>query len=415
MIAATLWPRTILGAVLMSSTALTVLSARSSAQSAAGSGLTATVDAGASRIHYDGYLPSGLVDLAPSIRFDGANSVVVARGSLARFESGNVNYQGALVGSAFTPPGGMLRGEIAASASLGYHQSIGSTGIAQALGRLHLAGPSAGAWAGGGWGWSALGGGIGAGVATREVGGWLRRPTPFQGSLRVTTLLRATHVSDVRYSELSGALRWTTARVEIGADGGARQGDQAIGSGRERAWLAADAAVWVGPNVAVVGSAGRFLSDPTTSAIGGRYASLGLRLALRRPSPDELPRVILPRTMVAPPVPPAGGTSGAGTEAGAGAEVAEGLVVEQTGDGRVTLRFTLPASRSAELMGDFTDWSPLSLQRDPDGRWAVTVALTPGVHRVNLRSDEGPWRAPPGLTAVDDGFGGLVGLLVVSR
>jgi hypothetical protein len=387
----------------MSSTALAVLTAQP-----ASTGLTATVDAGASRIHYDGYLPSGLIDLAPALRFDATNAVVVARGSVARFESGNVNTQGALFGSAFTPGRGPLRGELAGSASLGYHQSIGNTGIAQVLGRLHAVRPNAGVWVGGGWGWSALGGGFGAGVATQEAGGWVRRRTGLDGSLRATAIFRATGVADLRYTETSAALRWTTARLELGAEGGARRGERALGSSRERAWMSADAALWVMPRVAVVASAGRFLSDPTTSAIGGRYANVGLRLAIRRPAPDELPRVILPRNVGAAHRPD---SDSASVTVGAG----EALVVEETGDGRVTLRFTLPAARSAELMGDFTGWTAMPLDRGPDGLWAITLALDPGVHRVNLRTDDGHWRAPPGLTAVDDGFGGQVGLLVVSR
>lgn len=404
----------------MSGTALTVLPA----QSATGGGLTAAVDAGASRIHYDGYLPSGVLDLAPSIRFDAPAAVLVARGSVARFESGNLNSQGAVAGSAFTPERGALRGELAVSASLGYHQSIGNTGIAQIGGRLHAARSNAGAWAGVGYGWSALGGGLGAGVSTREVGGWLRRRTGWGGSLRASAVYRATGVADVDYTEGSVALRWTGARLELGADGGARRGERALGSGHERSWLSADAAFWLRPRLAVVGAAGSFLSDPTTSAIGGSYASLGLRLALRRPAPDELPRVILPRSVGRPDAPAGAATpdaarSGAvpsgAAAAGAGAPGAESMLVEESGGGRVTLRFTLPGASSAQLMGDFTDWAPLPLERDPAGRWSVTVALAPGVHRVNLRTGDGPWRAPPGLTAVDDGFGGQVGLLVVSR
>ncbi|MHB1225656.1 MAG: hypothetical protein ACYC2G_16635, partial [Gemmatimonadaceae bacterium] len=319
MIAAAAWPRTILGAVLMSSTALTVLTAQP-----ASTGLTATVDAGASRIHYDGYLPSGLIDLAPAIRFDAPNAVVVARGSVARFESGNVNTQGALLGSVFTPGRGVLRGELAGSASLGHHQSIGSTGIAQLLGRLHAVRPDAGLWLGGGWGWSALGGGLGAAVSTQEAGGWIRRRTGVDGSLRATAIFRMMDVADLQYTEASAALRWTTARLELGAEGGARRGDRAIGSSRERAWMSADAAFWIMPRVAVVASAGRFLSDPSTSAIGGRYANLGLRLAIRRPASDEPPRVILPRNVGAPDPP--------GDRAAPGAGSAESLVVEETGD-----------------------------------------------------------------------------------
>jgi hypothetical protein len=39
--------------------------------------------------------------------------------------------------------------------------------------------------------------------------------------------------------------------------------------------------------------------------------------------------------------------------------------------------------------------------------------IAPGVHRVNVRADGGPWRPPPGLSVVRDEFGGEVGLLVV--
>jgi len=404
------WPLTIVGAVLLSSTALTLLQA----QSGTTGGLAAVVDVGASRIHYDGYLPSGVLDLAPSIRLDAPNAVLVARGSLARFESGNINSQGALMGGLFSPARGIFRGEIASSGSLGYHQSIGSTGLIQVNGRLHAVMPGGGFWAGAGLGWSALGGGLGAGMTTFELGGWLRRAVGGDGSLRATGLVRATEVGAVRYSEASAAIRWTAARAELGLDGGVRSGDRALGSGAERGWLSADAALWVMPRLAVVAAAGNFLADPTTSAIGGGYASVGLRWALRRPARDELPRVLLPRNL--------GRTEGwqdATVPAPGGAPTpssnAESLLVEEGGEGRVTLRFTLPGANSAQVMGDFTDWLPVSLERDAAGRWAVTLALPAGVHRVNLRTDDGPWRSPPGLTAVDDGFGGKVGLLVVRR
>src|SRR5690606_30592102 len=94
---------------------------------------------------------------------------------------------------------------------------------------------------------------------------------------------------------------------------------------------------------------------------------------------------------------------------------AEELTVEEGRGGQVTLRLRLPGARSASVMGDFTAWEPVPLTRGEDGSWHITVALEPGVHRVNLRTDDGEWRAPPGLTAVDDGFGGEVGLLVVRR
>ncbi len=402
MIGAVRWSLTIVGAVLLSGTALTVLPA----QSTTPGGLTAVVDAGTSRIRYDGYLPSGVLDLASSVRFDASNAVVLARGSVARFESGNVNSQGALLGSLFSPARGIFRGEAASNASLGYHQSIGNTGSVQVNGRVHAVKQREGAWAGVGLGRSALGGGLGSSVTTQEVGGWLRRQAGGGGSLRATAVYRAVRVADVHYGEASAAVRWTAARVELGAGGGVRSGDRAFGSSDEGSWVSADAALWIRPRLAVVVAAGNFLSDPTTSSIGGRFANLGLRWALRRPARNELPRVLLPRNLGRPD----------GTEDGSRPHVgplAESLVVEESGDGRVTLQFTLPAANSAQLMGDFTDWSPVPLERDATGRWTVTLTLRAGVHRVNLRTDGGPWRSPPGLTTVDDGFGGQVGLLVV--
>lgn len=369
-------------------------------------GLSATVDAGGSRVHYDGYLPSAVFEISPTLRLDAPDAVLLARGSVARFESGNMNTQGTLSAGAFSAPWGPLRGELTADATLGHHESIGTTGRARLTARLHVQSVGQGGWAGAASGWSALGGGMGAAITELEAGGWLRRPVGPGGWLRATVGLRSVRVDGLTYSDAEGALRWTSDRAELGIDAGLRGGDRALGGGHGRSWLAADVALWVTPRAALVAAAGRFLPDPTTSAIGGRHATLGLRLALRRPPRDELPRIILPRAR-------ADGERDAG---GVGPGAAAGsLVVEEVDGGRVTLRFTLPGAGRAELMGDFTGWEPLPLRRDADGRWSATLALAPGVHRVNLRTDGGAWRAPPGLTAVDDGFGGEVGLLVVGR
>jgi hypothetical protein len=64
-------------------------------------------------------------------------------------------------------------------------------------------------------------------------------------------------------------------------------------------------------------------------------------------------------------------------------------------------------------MGDFTDWKPQPLIALGSGRWIISDALASGVHHLNVRFDGGPWVVPSGISAVDDGFGGRVGLLVV--
>ena len=64
-------------------------------------------------------------------------------------------------------------------------------------------------------------------------------------------------------------------------------------------------------------------------------------------------------------------------------------------------------------MGDFTDWTATPLEERGDGTWELERFISPGVHRVNLRIDGGPWIVPPGLSSARDEFGGEVGLLVV--
>jgi hypothetical protein len=65
------------------------------------------------------------------------------------------------------------------------------------------------------------------------------------------------------------------------------------------------------------------------------------------------------------------------------------------------------------MMADFTDWLAVPLEPTSADQWQLVLAVSPGVHRVNLRVDGAEWTVPPGLTAVKDEFGGAVGLLVV--
>jgi hypothetical protein len=53
------------------------------------------------------------------------------------------------------------------------------------------------------------------------------------------------------------------------------------------------------------------------------------------------------------------------------------------------------------------------MQRDAGDGWSAELLAPPGVHRISLRVDGGPWIAPPGLTAEDDGFGGSAAVFTV--
>jgi hypothetical protein len=71
-----------------------------------------------------------------------------------------------------------------------------------------------------------------------------------------------------------------------------------------------------------------------------------------------------------------------------------------------------PTARTVELMADFTGWEPIRLTRR-NGSFVRAVALTSGTHRVVVRIDGGAWMPAANTPAVDDDFGGRVGLLLV--
>jgi hypothetical protein len=79
---------------------------------------------------------------------------------------------------------------------------------------------------------------------------------------------------------------------------------------------------------------------------------------------------------------------------------------------RRTLRVRAPAAQRVEVMGDFTDWEPVALALTGDV-FTGSFALSPGSHRLVIRINGGDWRPAANTPAVDDDFGGRVGLLVV--
>jgi hypothetical protein len=85
--------------------------------------------------------------------------------------------------------------------------------------------------------------------------------------------------------------------------------------------------------------------------------------------------------------------------------------VRSAGGGQRSIRVRAPDARRVELMGDFTQWQVVSLVRLPDGTWSVTLPLAPGTYRMNIRVDGGAWGVPPGVPALSDDFGGVVGVL----
>jgi hypothetical protein len=76
------------------------------------------------------------------------------------------------------------------------------------------------------------------------------------------------------------------------------------------------------------------------------------------------------------------------------------------------LRVRAPAARRVEVRGDFTDWEAVELW--PAGEvFSAAFVLTPGSHRLVVRLDGGEWMPAANTPALDDDFGGRVGLLLV--
>ena len=377
------------------------------------------LDVGAASVDYDEFLPSSLVSLSGLVRVDGARAGIAVRGSVARYvDTGNLNAQAGLSLGTTSDPWRGVRGELGLVAVVGSHQTVGSSGTGQVVARVHGGSATTGAWAGGGVGWASSVGSY-AVVGRGDLGLWRR-----EGPLRATLTVAPTRAGRLGYVDFVGALRWSRDRLDLSGTAGVRAGDVPPTAGlapEPRGWGSVDAMLWLGRRLAVTATVGRAPSDPAAGTGGGRYAAAGLRVATGGTRGVEAPRVLLPRASLSVAAADAAAAPARGDSAAAGngvidpAGAPESLAVVELGGGAFRLDFDLAAATTAEIMGDVTNWEPRPLERTPDGRWTTTLTLAPGVHRLNLRTDAGPWRVPPLLTAVDDGFGGQVGLLVVRR
>jgi hypothetical protein len=155
---------------------------------------------------------------------------------------------------------------------------------------------------------------------------------------------------------------------------------------------------WVASRLAVVASGGSYPVDLTQGYPGGRFVSLALRIASRDTRPTERP---------------AASTSAVSVVDASREPSATAFQVRTTGDNQRTLRVDAPSARSVELNGDFTHWQPVRLTRDRDGWWGVTLPIAPGTYQLNIRVDDGPWVAPPGLLTSADEFGAIAGILTI--
>jgi hypothetical protein len=348
-----------------------------------------TLDLGVSTVRYDGFLPSGAADLAPSIRWERPGLSLTAQGTYLRFESGNTSIQGNVTGSLFTAPTHRWRGQVLATLGASSYAEFTSFHHATGEARLHRLGERGGAWISGTVGRSSLGG-TPRPVTGLAIAGWAQRA----GVQLFASATRAL-VGDTAFSDLEAAARARHGALVLEAYAGARVWSRGAGRG---VYGEGSATLALSDRLALVLSGGRYPTDPIRGSISGRYAGVALRLhsaAALPPTPRDLPSR-----------PPSAGSSGS-SDAPARVEVLP------QGDRAVRFVVRAPDAGVVEIAGDFTDWQPVALGRGSDGIWAVVVRIPKGIHRIAVRVDAGPWTALAGARRADDDYGGEVGIFVV--
>ena len=352
--------------------------------------LRTDLDAAASLVRYAGFLTSWAATVTPSLAWRSPRATLAARGTFLMFESGNTSLQGLVSAAAFTGPAGPVRLEAGAEAGASAYASYAHFSHALARVRLHALGEHWGIWGG------PLAGGISSDGDGRAVtglaAGWWGRVSGARLDLTWTSVA----VGDTTFGDLQARAEWSRGALDAEASLGRRTASRGGPSG---AYGDGSLALRLGTRTSLVVAAGRYPSDPVSGSIAGRFVTAGFRVALR------------PEARVAPLRSAAPDVSG---RAAPGPPPLDGVraALEEQG-GRRYLVVRAEDARTVEVMGDFTDWQPLTLAPAGHGLFRCARPLGTGLYRFNVRLDGGSWGVPQGIAAVADEFGSSVGLLAV--
>lgn len=357
----------------------------------------ASVDVGAVALRYADTVNATAAVLTPDVRMDWSQASAEALATLSQFAGGGWSAQGLVSASLFTPRSRGFFGELAGYAGGSTHQDATRTGEALTNARIHFSRSGSGAFVGAGGGTTWDGSGWRR-VLLGEIGAW----ADFGAG---TTVLKVSPVSvddSAKYVDGQIAVNWTSGRLDLSALAATRWGSRLpFDPSGTRTWASVAITAWATPVFGIVGAAGTYPVDPTQGFPGGRFVSLGIRLASGRRNAlksGESPQ----------------GMESVRTEVPAGLSPAADLFrVEARPQGVVMLMVHAPSARRVEVNGDFTGWTPVDLKQTSGGWWALAMPIAPGKYDMNLRVDGGAWIVPPGLLGMKDEFEGSVGLLIV--
>jgi len=352
--------------------------------------LSGVVDGGYAHVTYDGFLPSGATSLSSAVRLEDSRRSIAARGAALRFESGNLSIAGTLTGNTFTSAYRGFRGEFLAALGASTYRNLPHYGHLTGRSRLHYSRGASGSWVDG-----ALGRNYYAGrdrsIYQFGTGAWARHDL---GTVSLSAMRTVT--GDTGYTDVEAAVRLMRRNVDVDVSLGARGFSSNAGRG---VFGEASGTLWVYRELGIVLSGGRYPSDPARGSIAGRYVSAALRFGSRGSATERgIQREIGPRR----PVP----TSFS-------APLVSGLEMRRALNGWQTFRIQAAGASHVEMMGDFTEWQPVALGRAGEDTWEVTLPVSVGMHRFNVRVDGGAWTVPLGYASQNDDFGGISGILIV--
>ncbi len=371
-----------------------------------------SLDVGAGTYRPDRAIPGGIASIAPTLYLERGSFRLGASGIYSDAPAGRWNFQGTTLGQVRSPALGPLQLEATGQVDVTRH--FAARGVTAVTGELRAyLRPFSGATI-----WAARAGGSAASLGSRRP---LRRSL-IGASAQVGGVEVGLSLASSTFDLMGGATRGTSQPGDSIATGTPATPEQGEGPANRRVsltdalvstrWRVSDVdvdlalgrrfgrntpelTIWgvsasrsLTSNLAVVAGAGRAGSDPVTAVPGSRYLVMGLRLRLGPtataafgPMPaasDHTP------FRIGPPLP-------------AGREV---IVLA-------------PGASQVELAGDFTDWEPVTLQPAGDDGWRAVLPIRPGLHRLAVRIDRGPWQAPPGARPIRNEFGGEVAEIVV--
>lgn len=348
--------------------------------------VTSSIDLQETLLHYADTVDANATGITPSVRVDWNLATISAYGTYAHLANA-WSADGSATASVFTPTRRGWSGELAGTLGGSTHEDGTRTAAVTGAGRLHLDGANAGVWLGAGAG-TTSDGFVWRGIRQGEGGLWVG-----SGPGSLTLAVFPTSVDDsIRYTDLSAQGSWHSGRLELDALLGSRAGAHlpTIAS-NATTWGSATAAFWTFSRAAIIASGGTYPVDYTQGFPGGRFASIGVRIALtHRPADASATDVAFPS-----------------------ANATADFRVDPIARGMTVIHVHAPNARTVEMMGDLTAWQPRRLARGSGGWYTVALAATPGSSQLVLRIDGGEWNPPPGLPTVRDEFGGTTGVVVI--